>query len=140
MSSTKDNYGNFDNFNFGDFNHCVEIQKRVDLPSNNISGSQRIDFQTIATINVFWQDLKPIEAVGEGEVSDAESLVAKNVNNACIIMPYRTNITASDTWFLYKTTGVRYKVESINNVDKKRRYLKLFLIEKGNKNIVGSEL
>jgi len=140
MSSTRDNYGNFDNFNFGDFSHCVEIQKRVELPSNNVSGSQVIDFETISTVNVFWQDLKPIEAVGEGDVGDAESLVAKNIKNACIVMPYRTNLTVADTWFLYKETGVRYKLESIDNVDKKRRYLKLFLIEKGNENIVGSEL
>jgi len=140
MSITRNYYGNFDNFNFGDFSHCVEIQRRVDVPSNNITGSQKIEFETVATINVFWEDLKPIEAVAEGEITDAQSLVARNIKNACIVMPYRKNITVSDTWFLYKETGVRYKLESIDDVDKKRRYLKLFLIEKGNKNILGSEL
>lgn len=136
MSQKRSHYGKFRNFNFGDFSFCVDIQKRVEYQNNDRGGLPTIDFETKKKVRAFWEDLEPIQAVGQ-EGSDG-GVVAKNIKNACITIPYMTtDIFKGSTWI--KHNGIRYRVDSVDDTDKKRRYLKLFLIEQGDENLIGSK-
>lgn len=136
MSRNRKYYGKFRNFNFGDFSHCIEIQKRAEFQNNTQEGEPKIDFETIETAMAFWEDLKPIEVVGDA--GGSAGVVAKNVKNAFIVIPYRdATIFSSDTWIL--SLGVRYKVDNIDDTDKKKRYLKMYVCETGDENLIGAK-
>ena len=136
MSRNKKYHGKFNNFNFGDFSHCVELQKRTEFQNNAEDGEPRIDFKTIKTVMAFWEDLKPIEVVGDS--GGTAGVVAKNIKNAFIVIPYmESTIFSSDSWIL--ALGVRYKIDNIDDTDKKKRYFKLYICETGDEDLIGAK-
>ena len=91
--------------------------------------------KTIKTVRAFWEDLKPIEAVGGG---GAGGVVVKRIKSAFIVIPYiDSTIFSTDTWIL--ALGVRYKVNSLDDTDKKKRYIKMFVCETGDENLIGAK-
>ncbi len=136
MSSNNKHFGKFNNFNFGDFSHCIEIQKRTEFQNNTNEGEPKIDFKTIKKVMAFWEDVKPIELVGD--TGGTGGVVAKNVKNAFVVIPYMTSsIFSSDTWIL--ALGVRYKVDNVDDTDKKRRYIKMYVCETGDEDLIGAK-
>jgi len=136
MSVSKRNYGKFNNFNIGDFSHYIEIQKRTETQNNTEEGEPKINFKTIKYAMAFWEDLKPIEVVGD--TGGSEGLVARRLKNAFIVIPYmESTIFSSDIWIL--SLGVRYRIDSIDDTDKKKRYLKLYICETGDEDLTTSK-